>query len=108
MGTPLAIQSLVESSSGDDISIRETIGQSLAFVYVACRMPLSAFMERTQRQAAAVQVLRLLSQAYLLSGQAAHAVACVQSARKLQDPPDDAPNLRLTAIDALIQVRLCL
>ncbi len=53
-------------------------------------------------------MLRLLSQAFLLSGQPAHAHACVQSVRKLQEPPDDAPGLCLTAIEALIQVGPCI
>ena len=55
-----------------------------------------------------MQVLRLLSQAYMLSGQAAEAYACVQNVRKLQDPCADAPGLCLTAMEALIQVWPCL
>ena len=46
-------------------------------------------------------MLRLLSQAYLLSGQAANAYACVEIVRKLQN--DDDRSLGLTAIEALIQ-----
>ncbi|CAL5220288.1 g2273 [Coccomyxa viridis] len=63
--------------------------------------PETSQKEVTSLQA---QVLRLLSQAYLLRGQAAHALACVQNLRKLQDSPDDAPGLCLTAIEALIQL----
>ncbi len=54
-----------------------------------------------------MQVVRLLAQAYSVSGQAAHALTCVQNVRKLQDFPDDAPDLCLTATEALIQVELC-
>ena len=54
---------------------------------------------------ATAQVLRLLSQAFLLNGQAAHAHACVQNVRKLQDPLAETPGLHLTAIQALAQVR---
>ena len=53
------------------------------------------------------QALRLLAHAYLLNGQAAPAHACVQSARKLQDPLAHSPAMCLTAIEALIQVRPC-
>ena len=68
---------------------------------------LKCIAKMMQKGCAAAQVLRLLSQAYLLSGQAAHAYACVQSVRELQDPSDNPPSLCLTAIEALIQVITC-
>ena len=55
-----------------------------------------------------MQVLRLLSQAYLLNGNAARAHACVLDARSLLDPIADSPDLCLTAIQALVKVWRCL
>lgn len=54
----------------------------------------------------AAQVLRLLSQEFLINGQALHALACMKHLRELQDPIADHPSLCLTAIEALIQVAL--
>ena len=51
-----------------------------------------------------VQVLRLLSQAYLLNDQAAPALQCLQNIRKLEDPLAGSPGVLLTAIQALSQV----
>jgi hypothetical protein len=51
-----------------------------------------------------VQVLRLLSQAYLLNDQAAPALQCLQNIRKLEDPLAGSPGVLLIAIQALSQV----
>ncbi len=51
-----------------------------------------------------VQVLRLLSLAYLLNDQAAPALQCLQNIRKLEDPLAGSPGVLLTAIQALSQV----
>ncbi|CAL5220290.1 g2275 [Coccomyxa viridis] len=60
--------------------------------------------EQLAKLAICHKVVRLLAQAYSVSGQAAHALTCVQNVRKLQDFPDDAPDLCLTATEALIQL----
>ena len=75
---------------------------------IACLIPRILFSKVKERGTAALQVLRLMPQAYLLSGQPALTLTCVQSLRKLQVPPDDAPSLCLTAIEALFLVGSCM
>ena len=58
----------------------------------------------TQKRDCFVQVLRLLSQAYLLNDQAAPALQCLQNIRKLENPLAGSPGVLLTAIQALSQV----
>ncbi len=60
-----------------------------------------------QRRDAAVQVLQLRAQAYVLNKQAADVQIDVERVRLPQAPDDDSPSLHLAAMKALIQVWLC-